>query len=355
MVKKISAKRRARYLACLGYVPQRPLTRDERVKCGLKVKEEQCDTRSCSKSQQRITTAVGMRSKKIRKANIQTDMTRKKKQAERITSSGTIRFPKPKDTPGRRLGVKDKHGRYKVHTRKIRYARKSVRKGSGCFKKLGWGPKQETRFEPDKNRNPNAERAFADPRSRIVGKGNNRRVRLRGEDYEALRRQAFERAGGRCERQTGILTTINRKTGEKKILGHFSCENSAPRASGSDFNYRIHGHLSHLKHGARKSDMLDQVIWSCASCHLAEHGTRWRKQRMENAWKPEEVAEYYHAETACVCFAEKSLDSAMCDDCRQSLRETQPALLHVIENGSGDPLFQGMAEFQNLVRSTRNG
>lgn len=62
---------------------------------------------------------------------------------------------------------------------------------------------------------------------------------------------------------------------------------------------------------------------------------------------------YYHELEGCMCGAYKPRDSAMCEGCRQHLRDTQPALLHVIENGTGDPLLQAMGEFRELVRGAQ--
>lgn len=320
---KISEKRRALYLRCLGRIPNRPLTREERIKCGLKVSE-------IDRSAQRTDS---LKLSHIAEATNAADLT-VKGEPQRLPA-----LPKPKDTPAERAcHDSNTHNSLsrKQRQRTISIGRDITPDSRGRIarriRRNSYKPNRVLRNS--RARNVPNENQFLDSRSYITKDG---RLRLRGEDYEALRRQAFERASGLCER-----------IWEECQFAEKRCLAWAP-LDGSIFT---RGHLAHLKHGPRKSDTLDQVIWSCAACHFAEHGLRWRKQRMAKAWHPDHFLRYY-VQGKCICGGEKPLDSAMCNGCRDHLRIGQPALLHVIENGTGDPVLQAMGEFSELVRSAK--
>lgn len=81
-------------------------------------------------------------------------------------------------------------------------------------------------------------------------------IRLKGAAYKELRRQAWERAGGLCEK----------------------CGNPAPLYNSQGwFDIFECGHLCHIKsRGAGGGDTLCNVTWGCYSCHIdGEHGPRW--------------------------------------------------------------------------------
>jgi 5-methylcytosine-specific restriction endonuclease McrA len=84
-------------------------------------------------------------------------------------------------------------------------------------------------------------------------------IRLKGAAYKELRRQAWKRAGGFCER-CGRCASLYNPNG--------------------DFDLWICGHLSHIKsRGAGGSDTLGNVEWLCPKCHLQdEHGLKWTAQ-----------------------------------------------------------------------------
>src|SRR6185312_6821142 len=84
---------------------------------------------------------------------------------------------------------------------------------------------------------------WTDKRSYITKGG---RHRLHGDDYGLLRRRAFNRAHGHCE---------------------CGCGRIAPLCT--PFEGRPwEGTLSHKKHGARKSDELNEVLWFRHECHM---------------------------------------------------------------------------------------
>lgn len=70
---------------------------------------------------------------------------------------------------------------------------------------------------------------------------------------------------------------------------------------------------------------------------------------MSRALTEAQFVDYYAGEH-CLCQNDKMEKSAMCADCREVLAATNPGLLHVIENGTGEPLYQGLGEFRDLVR-----
>jgi hypothetical protein len=185
---------------------------------------------------------------------------------------------------------------------------------------------------------------FLDPRSHIVGKGDNRRFRLFGADMEALRTAAYMRAQGKCE----VLIPSTKRV---------SCERDAP-LSGSLWH---RGHLSHLRHGPRKTDELGcipilavpghpgGVIWSCARCHLQKHGLQWTKPSKVKPMNERDFEVYFVGEK-CLCRGVKARTALICEICRDRLRDHQPALLHVIENGSPETVKQGLAELLDCYR-----
>jgi hypothetical protein len=166
-------------------------------------------------------------------------------------------------------------------------------------------------------------------------------VRLFGEDMAQLRRDVFERSGGQCERLRGF----------ENCRGDYvevRCPNRFP-LDGSIF---VRMHLAHRTHGrGKRSDTLETTIASCSSCHFAEHGPRWSKKKMPKPWKREYFESYYHETNVCVCLALKQFDAAMCAGCRDWLQANQPALLHIIQNGTGSSILQGMSEFAEIITS----
>src|SRR5579864_1270435 len=261
-MKKISQKRTALYMERLGYVPRRPLTTQERIKCGLPVKEKHEEINLRSLRRMRKTNKSNqLQNRKAKPAPIQP--------GERDSLHVAIRQP-----------------------------------------------------------------TFRDNESYITKDG---RFRLKGEDYNELRRQAFERARGRCERRD--IYILDRTS-------PIRCNESAPW-EGSIFT---RGHLAHLKHGARKSDTLGSVIWSCAACNFAEHGPRWRKQRMAKAMDPGEFLDYYRG-NVCLCGNDKERFCCMCNECGDFLSANHPQLAHDFRNATGDPLMIAMGEFRELIRS----
>lgn len=85
---------------------------------------------------------------------------------------------------------------------------------------------------------------WKDPQSYITKGG---RHRLFGEDYEALRWLAYERAKGLCQCGCG------------RGAGYFLM--GLPSS----------GELAHHEHGARKSDELHRVDWMRHECHMNSH------------------------------------------------------------------------------------
>ena len=102
---------------------------------------------------------------------------------------------------------------------------------------------------------------FKDARSHVVTKTG--RVVLRGADKTQLRRDAYERAGGRCE--------LVKSDGKR-------CNRFAP------WDGIGHGELVHIVASGRGgSDSLDNCEWSCGlpdSCHRKrDHpGTQWTQR-----------------------------------------------------------------------------
>jgi hypothetical protein len=72
--------------------------------------------------------------------------------------------------------------------------------------------------------------------------------------------------------------------------------------------------------------------------------------------KPMEVSHFngYYQHTHCICGADKPENSSMCGGCWRMLEENMPALLHVIQNGTGDSLLQAMGEFREIVRGAES-
>jgi len=97
---------------------------------------------------------------------------------------------------------------------------------------------------------------FKDPRSRILWRTG--RVQLRGQDKTDLRRDVYNRAGGRCE----------------EIRNGKRCNRFA------GWDGLKHGELSHRAHGAKRNDTTDDVLWSCRECHRKRHpGPQFAAQR----------------------------------------------------------------------------
>jgi hypothetical protein len=189
---------------------------------------------------------------------------------------------------------------------------------------------------------------FIDPRSHIVGKGENRRVRLFGADMEALRTSAYMRAQGKCQQLSVWLLADHPLS---------VCERDAP-LHGSLWT---RGHMAHLMHGPRKTDELGcievlgisghlaGVIWKCAVCHLQEHGLQWTKPRKVKPMNKRDFEVYFVGEK-CLCGGAKASTALICETCRDLLRDLQPALLHVLENGSPETVKQGLAELLDCYR-----
>jgi len=70
---------------------------------------------------------------------------------------------------------------------------------------------------------------------------------------------------------------------------------------------------------------------------------------MSRAMDPATFLAYYSGEL-CVCGEDKPENSAMCGQCRDTIQATNPALLHEIDNGDGEPLLISMGNFAGLVR-----
>lgn len=99
------------------------------------------------------------------------------------------------------------------------------------------------------------DRTFKDGRVRLANKS-------------GLRRQAFERAGGKCEALHPVSNTCT--VGKTSVTMVMRCYRDAPW----DGPLTVRGHLAHKKHGPRRDDTLGGVLWKCADCHLKEHGLR---------------------------------------------------------------------------------
>ncbi len=86
-------------------------------------------------------------------------------------------------------------------------------------------------------------------------------TRLKGKAMEQLRRDVFNRAGGRCER----------------------CGAWAPW--GGDVFTR--GHLAHhISRGAGGGDTAENTTWLCPECHLnGDHGLKWSFRHPRNSDK----------------------------------------------------------------------
>ena len=96
------------------------------------------------------------------------------------------------------------------------------------------------------------ERVFLDPRSYVTKGG---RVRLFGQDYQALGGMAWYRSGGKCECGCG------RRAPSRALL----------RVLGETASMADIGELSHNEHGARKSDEIERVKWMRHECHMKSH------------------------------------------------------------------------------------
>lgn len=72
---------------------------------------------------------------------------------------------------------------------------------------------------------------------------------------------------------------------------------------------------------------------------------------MSRALTQEQFVNYYQGET-CLCENDKPELSAMCVQCRETVSVTNPGMLHVIDNGTDEPLLQAMGEFRALVRKS---
>jgi hypothetical protein len=295
----ISEKRALLYMQKLGYVPHRPLTRHERILCGLKVSEQFKEEKYATGKVNTISSGDNGR-KGVSSGNAKPSYARKHKK-RRTGYTANNRTPMVRDCITRD---------YKATT----------------------GDRWQ----------------FIDPRSHIVGKGDNRRVRLFGSDMEALRTAAYMRAQGKCQQLSVWLLADHPLS---------MCERDAP-LHGSLWT---RGHMAHLRHGPIKTDELGcievlgiaghptGVIWKCAVCHLQEHGLRWTKPRKVKPMNERDFEAYFIGEK-CLCGGSKASTALICETCRDLLRDLQPALLHVIENGSPETVKQGLAELLDCYR-----
>ena len=162
-------------------------------------------------------------------------------------------------------------------------------------------------MNPFARKRPNPKR----DKPRRVGNG---RTRLRGEAMTDLRRQAFERSGGKCEfgipGASLLFNRCNRPITWKSM------------------------ELSHDRHGPNKSDTLATVKAVCHECH--QIGTHNPKSCKRRAGKPmsKKNAEAYWNSTACFCEKEsKRSKESFGPECRAKV---SAVTLHTLEN-TDDP------------------
>lgn len=80
-----------------------------------------------------------------------------------------------------------------------------------------------------------------------------KRIRLKGKAYTIFRKTVHEMAGGKCQ----------------------TCGGPAPLMVNGVFNEYLCGHVSHLRHGSNKEDVLGAVIWEDFKCHSKRNSPKW--------------------------------------------------------------------------------
>lgn len=70
---------------------------------------------------------------------------------------------------------------------------------------------------------------------------------------------------------------------------------------------------------------------------------------MVKPFTEKEFADYFASEK-CLCDGSKAATAMICERCRDLLRDRQPALLHIIENGSPETVRQGLAEWRDVLK-----
>jgi len=111
-----------------------------------------------------------------------------------------------------------------------------------------------------------------------------------------LRRAAFQRSGGYCEAQDALDMRCCR------IITWESME------------------LSHVRHGANKTDTLDGVLASCKECHRAAHnaGGKPVSRKPGRVMNLTEARKYWEGEV-CYCNGTKKKQASFCGACMSKL------------------------------------
>lgn len=168
------------------------------------------------------------------------------------------------------------------------------------------------------------------------------REKLYGQAKIELRRQAFERSGGRCE-ETPIAahcSLCHETFPNAEVVIRSNGADVCPRCKAENFTCVLDGHyecvcgenridalrcersitwesmhLSHDRHGPRKSDTLSTVKATCEECHRLKHnGGKPVPRRLGRVMRWNEAIPYLKSQT-CVCGKPKKQDKAFCEGC----------------------------------------
>lgn len=149
------------------------------------------------------------------------------------------------------------------------------------------------------------------------------RVRLGREAYEALRWDKAREAENHCQ-TCGIFAPIN----------------AIPFWSEIDKQLIYPGELSHKRHGANKSDTMEDTLWECRECHQVERHNPKSVPRKPGRRMNKKEAPSYWAGLKCFCEQPKPAKRSLCPTCMAKL---PPQLQYDLENAVGGDWLTAMA------------
>lgn len=151
-------------------------------------------------------------------------------------------------------------------------------------------------------------------------------VRVFLADKGELRKQVFERSGGKCEEEIEILSHVDYWQGAIK--------SEIERCKAPITLETME--LSHVRHGCHRDDSLAGTIASCKPCHRAKHSSQKIPRRPGKIMKVNEAKVYWEGKY-CHCGGTKREKSSFCPECMQKLN-AQTA--YTLENSDDQEVYR---------------